>query len=483
MTALPPPKTLDLRILEVPIKIPVATPYKFVYATAALLAFMLLLCFTASQAASEMEHAFKTIGRDCAPSIVAAQQVRMELADLDCNTINTFIATPDSKEMKEALDTIDTRNAEIAATLVTAAENIAFGDTERKPITTMVQDAGLYQGLMTEARIYNQEFKDNVHDFPVAVEKKEASVSKAKEGTKLLHEVMLPAADALDKANTDIFELTYRAHQSNPNKLIFLFAAFIALAAVVLFQVYLVQKTRRIFNLPIAAATFMALIYTIGYAGLLYQKEAVLHSAVYDAFASIHALWHARAIACDCNGEESRWLFDPGGRTAYASSFYDKVNQIVQLDSRQDQKKQVWAILVNPKTAKGYLPDELNNITFQGELEAASDTTRYFADYLDIDAQIRRLGNEVSEEDAIALCLSTSPPSSVFPNGGSDYVFDQFDDALRKTIDINQAQFDSKITDGINAFAGFQWIHCAAALLLCALIAAGIWPRIQEYHR
>jgi hypothetical protein len=152
------------------------------------------------------------------------------------------------------------------------------------------------------------------------------------------------------------------------------------------------------------------------------------------------------------------------------------VDQIVQLDSHDDQKDQVLAVLANPGATRGYLPDELRNITFEGESEAASDTVRYFADYLDIDAQIRHLGTEVSEEDAIALCLSTSP-------GGSNYVFDQFDDALKKTIDINQAQFDSKIADGISAFAGFQWIHYVAALVLCGLIAAGIWPRIQEYSR
>jgi hypothetical protein len=329
---------------------------------------------------------------------------------------------------------------------------------------------------MTEARIYNQEFKDNVHDFPVAVQKKGASVTKAQEGTELLHYVMLPAADALDKASHDVFELTYQAHQSNPNKAIFLVTALVALAALALFQYYLLRKTRRIFNLPIAAATVLALFYTSAYVAILYQKEAVLHSAVYDAFASIYALWHARAIAYDCKGEESRWLFDPSGRATYEPGFYNKVNQIVQLESRENQKDQVLAVLASPGATQGFLPDELRNITFEGESEAASDTVRYFADYLDIDAQIRHLGSQVSQDDAVALCLSTSP-------GGSNYVFDEFDDSLKKTIDINQAQFDAKIADGVSAFAGFQWIHYAAALVLGALIAAGIWPRIQEYHR
>src|SRR5271165_4589534 len=142
----------------------------------------------------------------------------------------------------------------------------------------------------------------------------------------------------------------------------------------------------------------------------------------------------------------------------------------------QYQKDQVLAVLANPGNTKGYLADELRNITFQGEGDTASETVKRFADYLGIDADIRKLENDGKHKEAIALCLSTSP-------GGSNYVFAQFDDALKKTIDINQAQFDEKIADGINAFAGFQWIHYVAALLLCGLIAAGIWPRIQEYHR
>ena len=475
MNAFSQPKTLDFHILEVPVKIPVATPYKFAYGTAALLAAVLWLCFTASQATSEMEHAFKTIGKDCAPSIVAAQEVRMELADLDGNTINTFIAAPNSTEMKEALEAIDTRNGEIASTLVKAAENITFGDSERTPITTITQDVGVYQSLMAEAKIYNQESEEET-DPQNRINKKKASVKKAQEGTKILHDGMLPAADSLDKANYDVFQLTYEGHKGNMKKAIFLGAAVMTLAALVLFQIYLLRKTKRIINLPIVAATMIALLYTVGNVARLYQKEAVLHSAVYDAFASIYALWHARAIAYDSNGEESRWLYDPSGKPTYEANFYHKVNQIVETDSHQYQKDQVLAVLANPGNTKGYLADELRNITFQGEGDTASETVKRFADYLGIDADIRKLENDGKHKEAIALCLSTSP-------GGSNYVFAQFDDALKKTIDINQSQFDEKIADGINAFAGFQWIHYVAALLLCGLIAAGIWPRIQEYHR
>ena len=59
----------------------------------------------------------------------------MELADMDGNTINTFIAAPDSREMKEARTAIAKRNKEIAATLVHAAQNITFGERESVPIT------------------------------------------------------------------------------------------------------------------------------------------------------------------------------------------------------------------------------------------------------------------------------------------------------------------------------------------------------------
>ena len=77
---------------------------------------------------------------------------------------------------------------------------------------------------------------------------------------------------------------------------------------------------------------------------------------------------------------------------------------------------------------KGYLADELNNITFAGELAAAEETLLKFLDYLKIDQQIRDLKDE---RQAVDLCLGTQP-------GQSDWAFDQFDQALGKTIKINR---------------------------------------------
>jgi hypothetical protein len=138
----------------------------------------------------------------------------------------------------------------------------------------------------------------------------------------------------------------------------------------------------------------------------------------------------------------------------------------------------------------GYLADELNNITFPGEREAAVKTLAAFASYLSVDAEIRRLENSGPEhhQDAVNLCVGSAA-------GQSHWAFAQFDSALGETLRINQEQFDRAVKAGLSSvgtlngrvtiweiahtmeFKAFAW-----AVVIAALIAAGLAPRIKEYE-
>jgi hypothetical protein len=91
-------------------------------------------------------HAAKTVVSDTVPSIIAAERVRATLADANANAINAaLINEPDggeyAKTYRKDMNTIHTD-------LVTATENITYGDEERKPIIDIMSNLGTYERVI-----------------------------------------------------------------------------------------------------------------------------------------------------------------------------------------------------------------------------------------------------------------------------------------------------------------------------------------------
>ena len=124
---------------------------------------------------------------------------------------------------------------------------------------------------------------------------------------------------------------------------------------------------------------------------------------------------------------------------------------------------------------KGLIGAELNNITYPGEREAATEMLRTFVDYLDVDRKIRDLERGGRHAEAFALCVGTAP-------GQSDWAFQRFDKALLKVTDINQQHFDSQIARAFGNIAWVQSILALATVAIAALAFLALLPRIREYR-
>ncbi|MGA2597697.1 MAG: hypothetical protein ABSH09_12000, partial [Bryobacteraceae bacterium] len=122
----------------------------------------------------------------------------------------------------------------------------------------------------------------------------------------------------------------------------------------------------------------------------------------------------------------------------------------------------------------GYLADELNNITFTGERDAAVDTLLRFEDYLAVDKQIRQLERGGKHQQAIELCMGTQA-------GQSDWVFERFDKALGATLNINQSAFDAAVGKGFSALDRLEIKASGLAAAIAVLMFLGLAARISEY--
>ena len=422
----------------------------------------LLLTLAAISGARSHRRALQAVGRDSAPSIIAARHIRAALADMDANAANELL---DPAHSAAALKLFESRRVEAANAIIVAAKNITYGDAEEIPIRQLVSGMGVYSAQMQSAR-----------DFKAASSERFLDAYRAAAAT--MDTVLLPAAAALDKANRDALDAAYAAQKSASSQsfLFLAMAAALAAASLVSLQLFLSTRTRRTFNPMLIAATLAVVIFAFYTAHAFQGADQELKIAKEDAFESIHALWLARSLSYSANSDESRYLLDAARAAAYENDFSTKVRRIANLPVVASESSFLRTLNAGKPVAgfTGYLADELNNITFPGERDAAVETlTRYFF-YLAVDKQIRALETSGQHARAVALCVGSA-------EGQSDWAFNRFDESLGRTLDVNQTAFDAAVARGFADLSNFEVIAPLAALLIAALSWLGLRPRLREY--
>ncbi len=403
--------------------------------------------------------AMQTVGKDTAPSIIAAQEISSALADLDANAANYLLGS--KLNQVAAQDAFERRRHTVTTRLVDAAHNITYGEAESVPINTLFDALGRYLELYAEMR-YRKDNGDAGGAFAVYTS-----------ATDLMHGKMLPAAAALDSANHEFLKREYDRQQwrSEAADVVAGMVAAALVAVLVWAQVYLFRKTRRILNPALLGATLLAALFGVYLVPRINVAREDLRVAKEDAFESIHAMWKARAIAYDANGDESRYLLAGLRAPQFEQAYKEKVAKLASV-AQPDE------VLVTsrklPASYKGFFADELRNITFPGEREAAQKMVRAFAAYDKIDGQIRALERSSKHAEAVQKCIGLGADES-------NAAFDRFDQALQTVIAINHKEFDATIDAGTSALTLAGRILPVTSLLIAFLALFGIRPRLREY--
>ena len=76
--------------------------------------------------------AMQSIGKDAAPSIIAAQHIRSAMADMDADAAQELLNTGNAETLRK----FEASRREAETAIVGAAQNITYGDAERVPIQT-----------------------------------------------------------------------------------------------------------------------------------------------------------------------------------------------------------------------------------------------------------------------------------------------------------------------------------------------------------
>jgi hypothetical protein len=413
--------------------------------------------FLAVAVSGVWEHrgSMKTIGKDTVPSIVAAQKIRASLAAMDSNVANELLGGSTTGAQLKAFEQgrEDTANG-----IIQAAENITFGIKEREPVQRLQVNLGKYEEAVQRAR--------DLHA------RRDPSAALAYlDSARIMEGELLPAADALDKANLDELEQAYEkaGYGSLASRTGIAVVGLVLILALLRVQVFLNRRMRRVLSPPLAGATLLAVLFLIYTLVSLRTESRELKIAAKDSFISIHALWQARSVAFAANAELSRDLLDDQQGDIHRRAFQTKLDQL----GKSGSGKPLTEFASRANGDSGYLVEEMGNITFPGEQEAAKKTIAAFVDYARGARQV--LEKRTGRRDENIARWNASQQAQV------QAALAQLDAGIEQTLDINTQAFKQSVQRGNDALAGFEIKIGIFGLVFAALIYLGLLPRIREY--
>src|SRR5262249_11072 len=289
------------------------------------------------------------------------------LANINTTLANAVLARDD--DSKPSWRTIKEESDAVSRALITASENVTYGNEEEAPIFTIQSNLPVYFRLIGQARGRMQ--SDRVPDAHAASD--------------LMQSTMMPAGLALDEANFRHLTAAYDEHRANRTvALILMLLAIGALSAfLIVVQLNLARRTRRLVNPPLLGATTLLALFGVYLIVVFTSTGEQLRAAKQDSFDSVHALWKARPAAYDANAQESLYLVERGAlQIRNEEAFFSKAAQLLSGPSPAEAVAQ--AAKGQFKDIKGFIGVELNNITYPGEREAALELLRTFVDYIEI---------------------------------------------------------------------------------------------------
>ncbi|MFD7016993.1 hypothetical protein [Streptomyces sp. NPDC059928] len=416
-----------------------------------------------------------------APRTVAASRLNLALNDMDAQAANILLSSGDSGTGKGRLDESYTNanriykqaQETISSSLRTLGAAAEGDQVTEDTVVALTDDFAQYQELIGRA-LENDEHPGG----------KDPARADYRRATDLLAQRLLPQARQLVDANDAVYEGEYDGAHCDLIIQITAEAVLgtLLLAALVVVQLHLARRFRRILNPALLAATLCALVALVCGGQLLNGSADQLKMARHDSFDSVVALSRSKAIGYDANADESRFLLDAARRDALEKSFLDKSQQLYGLKDAtlvtyDDRLATTWDAYQRDHANRQFTGEyrrELDNITFPGEREAAEKTVAAYAVYQKDDRTFRQLIAEGKVREATVFCIGWASDTS-------NAHFGEWMKALDQVTAINSAHHDQAIATGRDAIGIKTPIAGGALLLAGLLLVLGLRARLAEF--
>jgi hypothetical protein len=422
-----------------------------------------LITFLVIRGAVSRHHAAdKTVAIDAAPSIVAAQKAKAALAAMHAHAVRGLLGNPDAAKEYEG------QRAAATAALLKGAETITYGDAERKPMLKLLNGLLHYHERIVTARILADR------------NDRDGMIQQIRDADVILHTDLFPAAKALDDVNSEALDTKYKpqADWARWWEAGVVAVGITLVGMLVYVQVYFRRRFRRALSPQVVLAIALATGCVLFTASRLIASREDLRLAKEDAFASLHVLQKAKADGYVVLAAGQLRLLDPERAEAYKQRLSEAADRVAKLpDGLTFKQLATDAGKLNLKLAKdkgrlptgfgGYLREELDNITFDGEQPAAVAALTSFGEFADATAVVRG-------DSPILLTggLHSANLATKFARVNAD---------LDTVIGINELNFNREIGRGEKLLDQCGTLNLWAMLGVVVLTAVGLYPRLREY--
>jgi hypothetical protein len=376
------------------------------------------------QAGSVQSRALEAASADAA-QLVGVQEVRNALVAADATATGAFLVGGlEPTEQRARYDDLVDDAANRLATLSGSNE------ADAELLGQVAADLTVYTGLVEQARANNRQ------GFPVG----SAYLDQA---STILREQMLPALDEVVLDDADRVAADFSGVR---NALWVLAGGLVALAVLVLSQVWLARRTHRVLNVGLAVGTAIVLVVGVVATVLLAQAGSRAQDVRTGPYAATLAASQAYSLANDAKSMEAFTLIKRGSGQAYEDAFVASTTDAAQrLDTAE---------------ADGIL---------DGSTAQALDA------WVAHHAEIRALDDGGQWDEAVALATATDPESA-------NAAFDAFSASAREDIETNAAATTDRLGSAATTATVAGWLLLAAGLVAALLAWRGVTARLEEYR-
>jgi CHASE3 domain sensor protein len=352
--------------------------------------------------------------------LVRIQTIQNDLVKADATAANSYLRGGSEDPAARAL--YDTAISDAARRLAQPAATAANSTT----LETAVDGLSRYTGLVAQARA------NNVQGMQVGAAYQRAAGD-------VLRKEIVPALEQVSRSDQERVAAAY--DQANLATVRLIGAGVLAVLVLVLVQLWLAVRTRRVLNLPLAGATVAVLVaLTIGFSVLGTAADRV-DRAGSGPYAATVALSRARTAAFDAKARESFGLINRGNATADEKIAKDKILEAMgAMDTAQAHGG-----------ATAPLEAFVAWSTVHDSVRAADDT-----------------GNWVGAQ-TVAI-------------GRSNTVFDTFDTVSKQELDRQAADVDAGLSGSRMSLVILGWLTLIFGLLAALASYSGVSQRLGEYR-
>ena len=410
---------------------------------------------------SRVRSQVNVIASQAAPQAATASDLYFALSDLDAQLARLAMIGTSSTFASDRLDALLTyqrRSAEISADL-DQATRAATSEADRATIRQLLDQLGQYRELAWQAIAIEGDATDQVAGVLPA-----GAAGYYGRATDLMHFKLLPTAMRLRTSSQDTLSGAYRDQRDTGivSVLLTVVLGGLLVFALVLFQLRLLSRFRRLVNPALLLATLATLGLVVSASVVFLDETNRLGDAQRDSFGPYLALTQAQAVSYDAAADTSRYLIS--NNRAYFQEDYQSKSQCLFGGgtcgaSGDSLPAGLSSLAAGPGSSQARAKEVVDRWS---AYQRGHDKVVSLVSSGQVDAAVRTLTG-ISRGDAA-------------------FDFAYYDAAAASIAAGHRQAFEASVADARSELSGWTIIPLVLMLAVVLLALIGVRPRLAEYR-